>query len=102
LADWLVPSAPFTLRCRQQACENIAAGASVEQAAPHCKDLSRLPSPLGTRLRCDRAVTSAVRGGVSDHPGIPTVLKRQPLRPNWTDLNWRTAGSTPVSATKES
>src|ERR1019366_842641 len=52
-----------------------------------------------TRPRCDCAVTSAVRGGILDHPRIPTVLKTQPLRPNWTELNWRTAGSTPVSAT---
>ena len=49
LADWLVPSAPFTLRCRQQACENVAAGASVEQAAPHCKDPSRSPDPSTLR-----------------------------------------------------
>jgi hypothetical protein len=33
-------------------------------------DLSYLAS-----LRCDCAVTSAVRGGVSDHPGIPAGLK---------------------------
>ena len=45
LPDWLVPSASFTLRCRQQACQSIAAGASVEQAAPHCKDPSRSPDP---------------------------------------------------------
>jgi hypothetical protein len=35
LPDWLVPSALFSLRCREQACEHIAAGDSVEQAAPH-------------------------------------------------------------------
>jgi hypothetical protein len=33
------------LRCRQLACERIAAGASLEQAAPHCQDLSRLRDP---------------------------------------------------------
>ena len=49
LPDWLVSSAPFTLRCRQQACENIAAGDSVEQAAPHCKDPSRSPDPSTLR-----------------------------------------------------
>src|ERR1017187_8534755 len=57
------------------------------------------PAPLGTRLRCDCAVTSAVRGGVPEHLGIPTALKTQPLRPNWTGLNWQPSGSTPVSAT---
>ena len=34
LPQWLVPSARFTLHCRQQACECIAAGHSVEQAVP--------------------------------------------------------------------
>ena len=47
----------------------------------------------------DRVITSAIRGVVSQHPGIPTVLKTQLLRLNWTELNWRLAGSTPVSAT---
>src|ERR1017187_2365068 len=60
------------------------------------------PGQLGPRLRCDCAVTSAVRGGNSVHRGILTVLKTQLLRPNWTGLNWRSAGSTPVSATNSS
>jgi hypothetical protein len=54
------------------------------------------------RPRCDCAVTSAVRGGVSDHPGIPTGLKTQLLRPNWTELNRLPSGSIPVSATNSS
>ena len=37
--------------------------------------------------------------GIPEHPGIPTALKTQLLRLNWTELNWRLAGSTPVSAT---
>ena len=49
LPDWLAPSAPFSLRCRQQACEHIAAGSSVEQAAPHCQDSSRSPDPSTLR-----------------------------------------------------
>jgi hypothetical protein len=49
LPDWLAPSAPFTLQCRQQACESIAAGTSVEQAAPHCKDPSVSPDPSSLR-----------------------------------------------------
>jgi len=49
LPDWLVPEAPFSLRCREQACERIAAGDSVEQAAPHCKDPSCLPDPSTLR-----------------------------------------------------
>lgn len=43
LPHWLVPSGHFTLRCRQQACERLAAGQSAEQAAPQCLDSSRLP-----------------------------------------------------------
>ena len=63
---------------------------------------SRYGPDFSTTLRCDRAVTSAVRGGVSDHRGIPTGLKPQPLRPNWIELNWQPSGSIPVSATNSS
>ena len=49
LPAWLAPSAPFSVRCRQQACEHIAAGDSVEQAAPHWKDPSRSPDPSTLR-----------------------------------------------------
>jgi Domain of unknown function (DUF6431)/CHC2 zinc finger len=45
LPDWLAPSAPFTLHCRQQACEHLAAGETAEQSAPHCKDPTHLPDP---------------------------------------------------------
>jgi len=31
------------LRCRELACERLVAGDSLEQAAPHCQDLSRSP-----------------------------------------------------------
>jgi len=68
LVDWLVPSAPFSLRCRQQACENIAAGDSVEQAAPHCKDPSRSPDPSTLRrwaLRRLLSVRCWVKGGAT-------------------------------------
>jgi hypothetical protein len=58
LPDWLVPSAPFSLHCRQQACESIAAGDSVEQAAPHCKDPSRLPDPSTIRRWTHRRLLS--------------------------------------------
>jgi hypothetical protein len=58
LPDWLVPSAPFTLRCRQQACEHIAAGNSVEDAAPDCKDPSRLPDASTLRRWARRRLCS--------------------------------------------
>jgi len=57
LPDWLVPSTPFSLRCRQQACERIAAGDSVEQrlsrtrclcgpSEPTEPETTDFPSPL--------------------------------------------------------
>jgi len=58
LPDWLAPAAPFSLRCRQQACERIAAGDSAEQAAPHCKDPSRLPDPSTVRRWAQRRLFS--------------------------------------------
>jgi hypothetical protein len=67
LPEWLVPSAPFTLRCRQQACESIVAGVSVEQAAPHCKDLSHSPDPSTLRRWAQRRLLSVgcwVKAGV--------------------------------------
>jgi hypothetical protein len=58
LPDWLVPSAPFSLHCRQQACEHIAAGDCVEQAVPHCKDPSRSPDPSTLRRWAQRRLLS--------------------------------------------
>ncbi len=57
----------YSLRCRQQACERIAAGDSVEQAAPHCKDPSRLPDPSTLRRWAQRRLLSVwcwVKAGV--------------------------------------
>jgi hypothetical protein len=58
LPDWLVPSGHFTLHCRQQTCESIAAGDSVEQAAPHCKDPSHSPDPSTLRRWAQRRLLS--------------------------------------------
>jgi hypothetical protein len=44
-----VPAGHFSLRCRQQSCERIAGGDSVEQAVPHCKNPSRSPDPSTLR-----------------------------------------------------
>ena len=43
LPDWLMPSAPYTLRCRQQACEHLDAGESVDAAVPVIRDPDRSP-----------------------------------------------------------
>ena len=45
LPEWLVPFGHYSLHCRQEACEQIIAGESAEQAAPNCKDPTRLPDP---------------------------------------------------------
>ncbi len=58
LPEWLAPSAHYTLRCRKDACERLAAGESVEQAAPHCKDPARLPDPSTLRRWAQRRLLS--------------------------------------------
>ena len=79
LPDWLAPSASFSLRCRQQACEHIAAGASVEQAAPDCKDPSRSPDPSTLRRWAQRRLLCVFlwvkAGAVGQHfLRAPTIL----------------------------
>ena len=78
LPDWLAPSGHFSLRCRQQACERIAAGDSAEQAVPHCKDPSRLPDPSTLRRWAQRRLLSLwgwVRAGAQgDFLWAPTIL----------------------------
>src|SRR5262249_42178287 len=49
LPEWVIPCGHYTLRCREQACERIASGLGVEQAAPDCQDPTR--SPDATTLR---------------------------------------------------
>ena len=58
LPDWLAPSAPFTLRCRQRASERLAAGDSFERAAPHCQDPSRSPDSSTLRRWAHRRMLS--------------------------------------------
>jgi len=79
LPDWLAPAAPFSLRCRQQAGEHIAAGDSVEQAAPHCQDPSRSPDPSTLRrwaLRRLLSVCCWVKAGASGEYFLrtPTIV----------------------------
>ena len=79
LPEWLAPSGHFTLHCRQQACECIAAGDSIEQAAPHCKDPSRSPDPPTLRRWAQRRLLSVccwVRAGaIGEHLlRAPTIL----------------------------
>ncbi len=79
LPDWLAPSAPFTLHCRQQACEHIAAGDTAEQAVPHCKDPAHLPDPSTVRRWAQRRLISVccwMKAGAIGHRFLwaPTIL----------------------------
>jgi hypothetical protein len=79
LPDWLAPAAPFSLHCRQQACERIADGYSAEQATPHCKEPTRLPDPSTVRRWAQRRLLSVwfwlTTGTLGVHfLGAPTIL----------------------------
>jgi hypothetical protein len=79
LPDWLAPSGHFSVFCRRQACERIAAGDSVEQAPPHCKDPSRSPDPSTLRRWAYRRLFSIwfwVRAGIHGEQFLqaPTIL----------------------------
>ena len=52
------PSAPFSVRCRQLACERVAAGEPLEQSAPHCHDPHRCPDPSTLRRWVQRRLFS--------------------------------------------
>jgi hypothetical protein len=79
LPEWLAPSAHYTLRCRKDACERIATGESVEQAAPHCKDPTRLPDPSTLRRWTYRRLLSLCCWAKVGRVGVhllraPTIL----------------------------
>lgn len=70
LPDWLAPYRQYSLRCQQQADERIAAGAAIEQAAPHCKDPARLPDPSTLRRWAKWLLSMPAEGFFR----IPTIL----------------------------
>ena len=76
---WRHP-AHYSLHCRQQACERIAAGDSAEQAAPHCKDPSTLArsihrASMGTTTADQRVVLGDGRNSRCMHfLRTPTIL----------------------------
>ena len=79
LPEWLAPSAHYTLRCRQEACERLATGESVEQAAPHCKDPTRLPDPSTLRRWACRRLLGLCCWAKAGRAGVhllraPTIL----------------------------
>jgi hypothetical protein len=75
----LAPSAPFSVRCRQLACEQIAAGEPVEQSAPDCRDPSRSLDASTLRRWAHRRLLSLacwLKAGVTGEPFFrsPTIL----------------------------
>jgi membrane glycosyltransferase len=44
-----VPRAPYTLAAREQALTELAAGTTLEQAAPQCRDPDRVADPSTIR-----------------------------------------------------
>jgi hypothetical protein len=83
-----VPAARFSLRCRQQACEHITAGDSVEQAAPHCKDLLRSPDPSTLRRWVQRRLLSVCcwvkAGAIGQHfLWAPTIAAWDLIARTW-------------------
>ena len=92
LPDWLTPSTHYSLHCRRRACERIASGDSVEQAAPHCKDPSRLPDSSTVRRWAHRRLRSiwswvklALKAGssFSHPPSLPGILARFAIFCRW-------------------
>jgi len=67
------------LRCRQLACERVADGKPVEQAAPECRDPSRLPDPSTLYRWAHRRLASVccwmIAGAIGAYfSPIPTIL----------------------------
>ena len=59
LPSWSLPYGHYTLRCRQQAWDAVCSGGEKwEQAAPLCKDPTRLPDPSTLRRWAWRRVVS--------------------------------------------
>jgi len=60
LPVWSLPYCHYSIDCRQQAWDEVCAGNSIgwEQAAPHCKDPTRLPDSGTLRQwACSRLVS---------------------------------------------
>ena len=79
LPDWLAPSSPYSLRCRKQSYDRIAAGDSAEQAVPHCKNPARLPDPSTVLRWAKRRLLSVWCWIIAGAPGerffgAPTIL----------------------------
>jgi hypothetical protein len=79
LPDYLAPSGHYSLHCRRQACDHLAAGDTAERAAPHCKDPARLPDASTIHRWAQQRLFSLccwLRAGVKDRLFLraPTIL----------------------------
>jgi hypothetical protein len=73
------PSPSCPIGWHQQACEQLAAGETAEQAAPHCKDPTHLPDPSTVRRWAQRRLISLwcwIKVGVKAQHFLwmPTIL----------------------------
>lgn len=58
LPEWCVPRCPYNLPARQEALQQIADGAPMEQSAPECHDPDRIADPSTLRRWCWRRIQS--------------------------------------------
>jgi hypothetical protein len=58
LPGWCVPRAPYSLAAREQALKQLAAGKTLEEAAPQCRDADRVADPSTIRRWAWRRVES--------------------------------------------
>jgi len=71
LDDWLAPSAPFTLHCRQQLVEDLAAGETAEQAAhtartrPLARSITCVDGRSGDSSACGAGLRSESKAALS-------------------------------------
>ena len=74
LPDWLAPSAHFSLRCRQQACEHIAAGDSVASKKPAPDIYFLALEQLGFGPDCCVAIEDSTNGVLAARAaGLPVI-----------------------------
>jgi hypothetical protein len=79
LPDWLAPFGHYSIHCRQQACDHLAAGDTAERAAPQCKAPARLSDPSTVRRWAQRRLISLcywLKAGIKDRHFLraPTIL----------------------------
>ena len=91
LPSWSPPYGHYSLRCRQQAWDAVSTnGVGWEQAAPHCKDPTRLPDPSTLRRWAWRRLVSLWYGAKAWMWGLAVWKFLQP--PTILAWDWAAAG----------